>query len=95
MTDLQVSPRLRLGLRNGTTMSLSEKTVLPSVLFDYNVTKDVMFESELGVKYVDSTAAGVRSITKDFFVTVGLRLRSSIRKGLTAAPGFSRPAPGC
>ena len=38
--DLRVSPRLRLGYRKGTTIDLTEETVLPSVLLNYMWTKN-------------------------------------------------------
>ena len=61
--DLRVSPRLRLGYRTGKTIDLKEKTILPSVLLDYLLTKDLELELEVGPKWTLSDQAGVRSTT--------------------------------
>ena len=71
--DFRVSPRLRLGYRTGKTTDLKEKTVLPSVLLDYLLTKDVELELEAGPKWIMSDEAGVKTTTMDFEVTLGLR----------------------
>jgi hypothetical protein len=68
-----VSPRLRLGFRSGVGQSLEETTILPSFLVSYLWSKGLSFESEIGYKYMDSTLAGVKSITKDIFATVTVR----------------------
>ena len=44
LTDLRVSPRLRLGYRKGDVIDLTEYTVLPSILLNYYWTKDIALE---------------------------------------------------
>ena len=70
---IRVSPRLRLGYRTGTTTDLKEETVLPSVLLNYMLTKDLGLELEVGAKWTSSVQAGVQSKNTDIFTTVGLR----------------------
>lgn len=72
-TDWAISPRLRLGYRSGVGQNLTETTILPSFLVSYLWSKGLSFESELGYKYMDSSLAGIRSITKDLFATVTIR----------------------
>lgn len=71
--DLSVSPRLRLGYRRGSGTDLKEVTILPSVLVNYLIQKDLGFEAELGTKFMDTSLAGVKTKTQDLFATVGLR----------------------
>ncbi len=71
--DFILSPRLRLGYRTGVGQDLKELTVLPSVLMNYLWSKDVGLEAEVGAKWIDSEQAGVKSTTKDIFVTLGAR----------------------
>jgi TolA-binding protein len=71
--NLRVSPRLRLGYRAGTDTDLTEKTILPSVLLDYSLTKNIDMEFEVGPKLTLSEQGGVRTTTKDLEVTLGMR----------------------
>ena len=71
--DFRVSPRLRLGYRTGNTTDLKEKTILPSILLDYLLTKDIEMELEVGPKWIFSDETGVKTTTMDFEVTLGLR----------------------
>jgi hypothetical protein len=95
--DLSVSPRLRLGYRTGVGTDLKETTILPSFLVDYLWSKDLSFETEIGYKYMDSSLAGVKSVTHDIFATVGIR-KDFGTDGLTNCRGaavscaWARPA---
>lgn len=71
--DLSISPRLRLGYRKGTSIDLTEKTILPSVLVDYLLMKDLQLELEVGPKWTISEQDGVRSTTTDLAITLGIR----------------------
>ena len=73
MGDLRISPRLRLGYRKGTSIDLTEKTILPTVLVDYLLLKDLELELEAGPKWTVSEQDGVKSTTTDVAVTLGLR----------------------
>ena len=73
LTDLSVSPRLRLGYRTGVGTDLKETTILPSIVVNYLWSKGLTFEAEVGVKYMDSYLAGIDSKTKDIFGTVTIR----------------------
>lgn len=73
MGNLSISPRLRLGYREGTTIDLKEKTILPSVLLDYLLTKDLSMELEVGPKWTASVHDGVKSRTTNLEVALGLR----------------------
>lgn len=84
--DLSVSPRLRLGYRTGVNSDLRETTILPSFLVNYLWSKELSFETEIGYKYMDGSLAGVRSVTRDLFATVGVR-RDFGAEGLTNCRG--------
>ena len=65
----RISPRLRLGDRTNPT----EYTVLPSVLTDYNWSKDLNLELEVGSKWTWSSHADVKTTSTDLFITAGVR----------------------
>ena len=71
--DLKVNPRLRLGYVTGDMSDLEEYSVLPSVLFNYYVTRDMSLELEIGAEWTDSTQGGVEETSTDLFLTVGYR----------------------
>jgi hypothetical protein len=71
--QFRVSPRLRLGYREGRKAPLQEKTILPSLLFDYFITKDMAIEAEIATKWIDSAAGSIHGQTRDTFFTLGLR----------------------
>jgi tetratricopeptide (TPR) repeat protein len=73
LTDLRVSPRLRLGYRKGDTIDLKEYTVLPSILLDYYWTKDLALEFEVGSKWTSLERLGVKDVTTELFLTAGFR----------------------
>jgi hypothetical protein len=71
--DLRISPRLRLGYRKGTSIDLTEKTILPTVLVDYLLMKDLTMELEVGPQWTISEQSGVRSTNTSLAVTLGVR----------------------
>jgi tetratricopeptide (TPR) repeat protein len=71
--NLRLAPRLRAGYREGRYISLKEFTILPSLLVDYMWTKNLAFEAEIGTKWIQSDTLGIRSTTKNLYVTLGLR----------------------
>lgn len=73
MDQLKVAPRLMLGYRTGDNTDLVEYTVLPSILFDYYVTRDWSLELEVGAQWTDTKENGVEETTTDLFFTVGYR----------------------
>lgn len=94
LTDnLRISPRARFGYRYGTTTDLKETTILPSFLINYSLTKDIGLEAEIGYKWMWNDLAGVRSTTKDLFLTVGLRSDFST-EGMYRCAGILAPCMG-
>jgi hypothetical protein len=71
--ELFLSPRLRLGYRQGRDIDLKEYTALPSLLFDYYWTKQLSFEAEVGVQQTWGEQAGVKDNNAELFVTIGAR----------------------
>ena len=71
--NFRISPRLRLGYREGRRAPLQEKTILPSLLFDYFITGNMAIEAEIATKWIDSAAGTFRGQTRDTFFTFGLR----------------------
>jgi hypothetical protein len=91
--DLRISPRLRVGYRNGTTTNLKETTVLPSLLLNYSLTKDLGLEAEIGYKWMRSYQDTIRSKTSDIYLTVGLRSDFST-EGMYRCAGILAPCIG-
>lgn len=73
MEALKVTPRLMLGYRTGDHSDLVEYTVLPSVLFNYYVTRDLSLEMEVGAQWTETKQNGISENVTDLFFTVGYR----------------------
>ncbi len=73
MPEFRISPRLRLGYRKGDTTDLKEYTILPSVLLNYYLTKDLNLEVEVGTQWTDLNQLGIREKTTNLFLTAGIR----------------------
>lgn len=73
MPEFRISPRLRLGYREGDTTDLKEYTVLPSILLNYYLAKDVNLELEVGTKWAELHQLGTKETTTNLFLTAGLR----------------------
>ena len=73
IADFRVSPRVRFGYRAGDFTDLKEFTVLPTVLIDYYLTKDINFEIEVGTKWTRLERFGTTETTTDLFLTAGVR----------------------
>ncbi|QGM96662.1 tetratricopeptide repeat protein [Methylocystis parvus] len=71
--QFRVSPRLRLGYREDRNAPLQETTILPSLLLDYFVTRNLAIEAELATKWIDTAAGNFRGQTRDLFFTLGVR----------------------
>ena len=70
---LKINPRIRLGYRTGDETDLVEYSVLPSVLFNYYVTRDMSLELEVGAELTNSKQNGIEENSTDLFFTVGYR----------------------
>ncbi len=71
--QFRVSPRLRLGYREGRNAPLRETTILPSLLFDYFITRNFAIEAEIATKWIETAAQNFRGQTRDTSFTLGLR----------------------
>jgi hypothetical protein len=71
--ELFLSPRLRLGYRDGRGVDLKEYTALPSMLVDYYWSKELSFEAEVGLQRTWSEQAGIKDNTAELFVNFGVR----------------------
>jgi hypothetical protein len=82
--DLMVSPRLRLGYSqyksgaylNPTMLAstdITQYTVMPSVLIDYNLTPNLQFETEIGTQWTYGIQPGTRTSDVELFGTIGFR----------------------
>ena len=90
MDNLKINPRLMLGYRTGDTTDLVEYTVLPSVLFNYYLTRDMSLELEIGARWTDTKENNVEETATDVFFTIGYRY-DFYADGSVASP--SRAAP--
>ena len=82
--DLVVSPRLRLGYSqyssgawiNETLMAttnITQYTAMPSVLIDWHITPQLLFETEIGTQLTWSQQPGSRTFDTELFGTIGFR----------------------
>ena len=89
---LKVTPRLRLGYRTGDSTPLTELTAMPSLLVNYYLTHDFVFEVEGGASWTRLDQNGARDTTTELFVTAGFRYDFSTDGTITC--GQIR-TPGC
>jgi tetratricopeptide (TPR) repeat protein len=82
--DLMLSPRLRLGYStyssgafiNETliaTTNVTQYTVMPSVLLDWNITPQLQFETEIGTQWTYDVQPGAKTSDVELFGTIGFR----------------------
>ncbi|MFA5951948.1 MAG: tetratricopeptide repeat protein [Hyphomicrobium sp.] len=71
--DLRVGPRVRFGYRDGDTSDLEEYSVLPSLLVNYFVTRNINFEVEAGAYWTNTRINGVEETETELFITAGYR----------------------
>jgi len=71
--EFRVSPRVRFGYRTGDIIDLKEFTVLPTMLLNYYMTKDLNFEIEIGTKWTHLERSGTTEVSTDLFLTAGVR----------------------
>lgn len=55
------------------TTNITEYTVMPSLLLDWNITPQLQFETEVGTQYTYSMQAGAKTNDFEFFGTIGFR----------------------
>jgi len=55
------------------TTAITQYTVMPSLLLDWNITPQLQFETEVGTQYTYSMQAGARTNDYEFFATIGFR----------------------
>jgi len=72
--DMRVQPRLVGGYTEGKNAPYSEYTVLPSILFNYALTKDLNFEVEVGERWTWRTQGTSKIQENEFLITAGIRL---------------------
>jgi hypothetical protein len=97
--DLMVSPRLRLGYSqytpgaflNNTTIgtNITQYTIMPSILIDYNITPQLQFEAEIGTQWTYAMLPGMRTTDTEIFGTIGFRYTFD----LDASKAFDRSKP--
>lgn len=90
MEQLKINPRLMLGYRTGDTTDLVEYSILPTVLFNYYVTRDLSLELEVGARWTSLTENSIEETSTELFFTVGYRY-DFYADGASASP--SRAAP--
>src|SRR5579863_9234484 len=71
--ELRIAPRLRLGYTTDRGTPLTEYTVLPSILVDYQWTKSLSFEFEIGAQWTSTLQPGIKSQDTELMATIGLR----------------------
>lgn len=82
--DLLVSPRLRLGYSQYSsgamitdtlmaTTNITQYTVMPSFLLDWNITPQLQFETEIGTQLTFGQQPGARTFDTELFGTIGFR----------------------
>jgi hypothetical protein len=71
--DWRLSPRLRLGYTAGRGTGLTEYTVLPSMLVDYQWSKNLSLEAEVGVQWTNTLQSGITSRNTEVLATIGAR----------------------
>jgi len=79
-----LSPALRLGYEVDNATSLKQYTVLPSLLVDYQWTRDLNFEFELGAEWTRSVQPRIRSADTELLVTIGLHYSFHADNGASA-----------
>jgi hypothetical protein len=70
--DWLLSPRLRLGYEVDNATGLKQYTVLPSFLVDYQLTRDLNFEFEVGAEWTRSVESRIKTTDIELLVTIGL-----------------------
>jgi tetratricopeptide (TPR) repeat protein len=71
--DWLLSPRLRLGYEIDNGTGLKQYTLLPSFLVDYQLTRDLNFEFEVGAEWTSAVQPRIRTSDIELLVTIGLR----------------------
>ena len=72
--NLRIQPRILGAYTVGKGTPFDEYTLLPSLLFDYFLRKDLNFEVEVGERWTWRTQGTTRSTENEFLITAGFRL---------------------
>jgi hypothetical protein len=72
--NLRIQPRIVGGYTQGKGIPFDEYTLLPSLLIDYFLRKDLNFEVEIGERWTWRTQGTTRSSEDEFLITAGFRL---------------------
>ena len=72
--NLRIQPRIVGAFTEGKGTPFDEYTLLPSLLFDYFLRKDLNFEVEVGERWTWRTQGTTRSTENEFLITAGFRL---------------------
>jgi hypothetical protein len=71
---LRIQPRIVAGYTEGKSTPFNEYTLLPSLLIDYFLRKDLNFEVEVGNRWTWRTLGTTRTTENEFLITAGFRL---------------------
>jgi hypothetical protein len=72
--NLRIQPRIVGAFTEGKGIPFDEYTLLPSLLIDYFLRKDLNFEVEVGERWTWRTQGTTRSTENEFLITAGFRL---------------------
>jgi hypothetical protein len=73
ISSLRVAPRLRLGYNVESGMDLTQYTVMPSFLVDYDWDSHLTFEAEIGTQWTYGVQPGIKTSDAELFATIGFR----------------------
>jgi hypothetical protein len=76
INDLMLGPRLRLGYNVYSGTGLTQYTMMPSLLVDYNWSPNLTFEAEIGAQWtrgIGGIQPGVKTTDTELFATIGFR----------------------
>jgi hypothetical protein len=90
--DLMLAPRLRLGYSVYTGTGITQYTLLPSFLVDYNWNNNLTFEAEVGAQWTRSQQPGIKTSEFELFATLGFRYRFDLEGGGTKVADRNKPA---
>jgi hypothetical protein len=72
-SNLRVAPRVRLGYNVESGIDLTQYTVMPSFLVDYDWDSHLTFEAEIGTQWTYGVEPGIKTRDTELFATIGFR----------------------
>ncbi|MBO0756924.1 MAG: tetratricopeptide repeat protein [Bradyrhizobiaceae bacterium] len=72
-SNLRVAPRVRLGYNVESGIDLTQYTVMPSFLVDYDWDSHLTFEAEIGTQWTYGVEPGIKTSDTELFATIGFR----------------------